>query len=275
MLNTEKQELLDNTSFAKAKKNQRAIKAYKRSKRRYFALSIFLSISIIALVYFVSSISNIKTIEVKGNVYLKDEDIVSLTGLDTKHKYLFVIPSVIEKKINSDPLIKASSVELKDDNTVEITIVEKKIIGYSYEQLDNVLILEDDSRIMLSRDNLYLIGKVPLILGFSKEDIIILEKNMASLDYKMINEISEMHYYKELKYQYVEIIMRDGSYVFTSPYGLGILNKYYDIKSSYGTNENSCFYFEDISGNAYVSNCPWDKPKLEENKQIDDKEIVE
>ena len=272
MLNQEKQEILDSTTFIKAKKNERAVKAYKRSKRRYFALSIFLSISIIGIIYFLNSNSNIKRIEVEGNLYLNDEDIISISKLDLKDKYLLTFPKTIEKKLNADSLIKASKVELIDDNTVLITVVEKKIIGYSYEQLDNVLILEDDSRVMLNRDNLYLIGKVPLILGFSKEELVILEKNMASLDYDMINEISEMHYYPDLKYQYVEIIMRDGSYVFTSPFGLNILKKYYDIKSSYGSNENSCFYFEDISGNAYVSSCPWVKI---ENKKPDEKITTE
>ena len=138
-------------------------------------------------------------------------------------------------------------------------------------------ILEDGNRIEMTNDNIHIISNVPLISGFNDEELSLIAKNFADCDYLIINEISEIHKYPELKYQDVELVMRDGNYIFTSVYGLNILNHYYDIESSYMSVENSCYYFEDISGNAYTSACPW-VPKVEEVKpdaQTDQAQIEE
>ena len=140
-----------------------------------------------------------------------------------------------------------------------------------YENGSYVLVLETDERIPLNGDNLYLITKVPFLEGCTIEDVILIEKNMADCDYRIINEISEIHFYPQLKYQNLELIMRDGNYIFTSPYGLKILNHYFDMRSSHSSAEEGCYYFEDISGNAYTSACPWE----ESEETIQEEEIEE
>ena len=121
---------------------------------------------------------------------------------------------------------------------------------------------------------MYLITMAPIIEGFQKDDLILLEKNLAKCEPQIINEISEIHFFPEIKYQNVELIMRDGNYIFSSAYGLEILAHYHDIVSSYVQDAKSCYYFEDISGNAYTSACPWQKQE-EENKKQDAKDETE
>lgn len=256
MLEEDKKKL-DEIAFMSDRRKAKAIIKYKKSKKRYFILSIVLSIAVIIACYFLSNVSNVKKIIVEGNIYLKDEDIINVSMVNESSEFLLAFKSNVAKNVLSSPFINECLVEKLDGNVIKIIVQEKTIIGYGYENDENVLFLNDDSKVSVDKNNLYLIEKVPLIKGFSQEDLLLLEKNMSELDYKMINEISEIHYYPSLKYQYVEILMRDGNYVFTSPYGLNILDKYYDMLSSYGVNSNSCFYFEDISGNAYVSSCPW------------------
>ena len=267
----EKQKILDKNSFLNNRKNARILTKYEKSKRNYLILSIFLCLIIIALIYLLSSKSNIYQISIDGNVYLKDEDIRQLSGLSTNSKYLFTMPNNIQAKIKENALIDECTVEMLDNNLVKISVKEKKIIGYTYEDNNNVLILADDSRIVLDKSNIYLINKVPLIEGFNKDKLILIEKNFEELDYRMINEISEIHYYPSLKFQDHELIMRDGNYVFTSVYGLNLLNKYHNMASSFISNQNNCYYIEDISGNAYTSACPWE-PKAEENIEDVNKE---
>ena len=249
--------------FINKRKQDKMDSQKRKSIFKRVLLIIFICLVLGVVAYFISDISNVKTIEVKGNIYIKDEDIIELSEISNDSKYLLSIPSTIENKIVSHSLIKYCEVEKLEDCLIRINVVEKKIIGYAYENNENVLILDDDSRMPLDKSNLYLIEKVPLIEGFSKEDIVLIIKELDDVDYKMINEISEIHFFPALKYQNVEMIMRDGNYVFTSAYGLNLLNKYYDIDSSVSTQRNNCYYFEDISGNAYMSACPWEKVEEE------------
>lgn len=259
----EKEKTFEEIPFVKKRKDDKLIIKYQKDKKRYFVISIFLSVVIIALFYFLFPVSNIKNIEVNNNVYLDKEEIIELSKLTSESKYLLTIPSKIENRIKNNDIIFDCVVSLLDDNVVSIDIFEKKALGYYYDGSKYVLLLSDDTKIDLNADNMYFIEKVPLIVGFSDEYLLKIEDGMSVLDNKMINEISEIHYYPELKYQYVEIIMVDGCYVFTSPESFGILNKYYDMKSLYGNVTDSCFYFEDISGNAYISSCPWVPDKAE------------
>ena len=225
---------------------------------------------IIACIYLVLDVSNVSSISVNGNIYLKDEDVISLSELDTNKKYIFVNASNIENKIKTNELIDLCKVEKLDDRSIVINVSEKKAIGYGQLEGNNVLFLADGSTIALTKNNLYLIGRVPLIEGFTNNNLILIEKNLSNVDEKIINEISEIHYYPSLKFQDHEIIMRDGNYIFTSVYGLDILNKYHSMASIFSGDEKRCYYIEDISGNAYTSSCPWEttqEDNVESTKQ--------
>lgn len=271
MLDEQEKKMIDNIPFVHERKQQKDNYLFNKIKRRYFILSIFLSLAVIAAVYLLSNRSNVFSISVNGNYYLSDDDIISTSELSTSSKYLFVFPSIVEKRILSNPLVEECEVSLLDNNLVSIDIREKKIVGYIFEDSNYQILTIDNDKIELTTDNAYLINKIPLIEGFIEDDLILIEKQMENLDSDLINEVSEIHYYAPLKYQYVEVIMRDGNYIFTSPYGLDILNKYYDMESSYGMSKDSCFYFEDISGNAYVSNCPWEK----EVEEVKPEQVIE
>lgn len=271
MLDEQEKKMIDNIPFVHERKQQKDNYQFNKIKRRYFILSIFLSLAIIAAIYLLSNRSNVFSISVNGNYYLSDDDAISTSELSTSSKYLFVFPSIVEKRILSNPLVEECEVSLLDNNLVSIDIREKKIVGYIFEDSNYQILTIDNDKIELTTDNAYLINKIPLIEGFIEDDLILIEKQMENLDSDLINEVSEIHYYAPLKYQYVEVIMRDGNYIFTSPYGLDILNKYYDMESSYGMSKDSCFYFEDISGNAYVSNCPWEK----EVEEVKPEQVIE
>ena len=267
---SDKQKILNDNSFLNERKNARYINKYDKTKRNLLFLATLISLIIIGTIYLLLDISNIYRISVVGNIYLKDEDIVELSGLTTSNKFLFVNSSSIENKIKTNKMVDTCKVEKIENRLIRITVQEKKAIGYSYEDSQNVLILSDDSRVNIDKNNLYLIEKVPLIEGFDKDKLVLLEKNLVDVDYKMINEISELHYFPSLKFQDYEIIMRDGNYIFTSVYGMSLINRYYDVANSYEGRENNCYYIEDISGNVYMSACPWEK--VEESSSTTEKE---
>ncbi len=245
------------------RRNRKDKTAYEKARNYYFFLSVFLCLVVICLVYFFSDLSNVYRIVVDGNVYLKDEDVIEASGLSDRSKYLLVLPMCVEKRIEQNSLIENAEVKLMEGRLVKISVSEKKVIGYAPENGLNVLILADGERIGISKDNMYLIASGPIIEGFTEDELSMLAKQLGKCRQKIIREISEIHNYPALKYQNVELIMRDGNYVFTSVYGLGILDHYFDFESSFISSERHCYYFEDISGNAYISACPWEEPQEE------------
>lgn len=269
MLN-DKQKLLKDFSIIKERRKEKIESHDERNKLKIFFLGVFICLLIISITYLLSSDSNIYRISCNGNIYLHDEEIIKLSGLSLNDKYVFVNTKDAENNILKSPLIKECKIEKADDRLISINVVEKKIVGYCFEDNENLLILSDDSRIPLNKENLYLIEKVPFIEGFSKDKIVLIEKNIDELDVDMINEISEIHYYPQLKFQDHEVIMRDGNYIFTSVYGFKLINKYYDVVSSYRSDKKECYYIEDISGNVYLSACPWIPKEEVKNDKTDD-----
>lgn len=253
----EKQEILEKNMFLNDRKIAKENDKLKKVKRKYLILSVFLCIVIISAIYLASSISNVKGIIVEGNVYLTSENIIEDSNLKLENKFVFVSTNGVANNLLKNPLIEKCEVVKQEDQTIKIVVKEKKIIGYAFEEGNNVLILSDNSRVNIDKNNLYLIGFAPLIEGFSSDQIILIEKNLVDVDYRMINEISEIHYYRDQKFLDHEVIMRDGNYVFTSVYGLNLLNSYYSMVTSSESDKKNCYYIEDISGNAYMSACPW------------------
>ena len=271
MLN-EKKNLLDRNALFHIRKNRKITDRNQKIRNVCFVLSVVVSLAIIGVFYFCSDASKIYRITVEGNHYLSEEDIIRESGLSTEDRFLTVLPFSIEKKLKENPLIGECRVSKLDRRLIQIRVEEKKAIAYMYENGSYVLVLESDERIPLNGDNLYLITKVPFLEGCTIDDVILIEKNLKDCDYRIINEISEIHYFPQLKYQNLELIMRDGNYIFTSPYGLNILNHYFDMRSSHPSYEQGCYYFEDISGNAYTSACPWEE---EVETEVPEEEIDE
>ena len=271
----EKEKLLKKNSLFSLRKKRKKATAYEKAKVLCCTVAVFLSLTIIGLIYFISDVSNIYHIDVRGNYYLSDKDILTLSGLDRDSKYLFTIPFVIEKRIKENNIIEECKVSLLDNRLVRIEVQEKKIIGYALENGLYVLVLNNGERSGLNNDNLYLISKVPLIEGFDDEELRQIEKRLGECDREVIDQISEIHKYPQLKYQNLELVMVDGNYIFTSIYGLNILEKYYDIESSYVSDRKQCYYFEDISGNAYTSACPWEEVEEAVEEQAEETEEEE
>ena len=182
-----------------------------------------------------------------------------MSGLSDRHKYLLTVPFIVENRIKENNIIEDCHVNLLDNRLVKIEVKEKKIVGYALENGLYVLVMNDGERSGLNSSNLYLISKVPLIEGFDEQEMKQLQKHLGECDREVIDQISEIHSFPQLKYQNLELVMADGNFIFTSVYGLNILEKYYDIESSFVSDRKQCYYFEDISGNAYTSACPWEE----------------
>ena len=257
MLDNGRQEVLANNYFLNKVKDGRKKIKFDRDGMAVFVIAFIISLAIIVGLYIISPYSKTFKVTVEGNHYLKEEDIVNKANL-SKY-FLLTNPKEKEAELLSDPLIEEATISMHNGNIVSIEIKEVKQIGYILEDGESKLLLINDDRVTLNKDNLYLIDKVPLIEGYTKEELTKIEKGFENVDYKVINEISEIHKYP-ISYdnEQMEVIMRDGNYCFLSSAAIKLLENYYLITSAIDSSKgNVCAYFDEITNAAYTSTCPW------------------
>lgn len=273
MLDNGRQEVLANNYFLNKVKDGRKKIKFDRDGMAVFVIAIIISLAIIVGLYIISPYSKTFKVTVEGNHYLKEEDIVNKANL-SKY-FLLTNPKEKEAELLSDPLIEEATISMHNGNIVSIEIKEVKQIGYILEDGESKLLLINDDRVTLNKDNLYLIDKVPLIEGYTKEELTKIEKGFENVDYKVINEISEIHKYP-ISYdnEQMEVIMRDGNYCFMSSTGLHLLENYYSISSAIDSSKGyACAYFDDLTNSAYISTCPWQIEEVQE--ELSEEEISE
>ena len=270
MLNNERKNILANNYFLNKVKDGRKKIKFDKDGTVVFIFSFIFSIAIIIALYAISPYSKTNEIIVTGNHYLKSDDIIAKTNL-SKY-FLLTSPKAKQKELEYDVLIESAKITMLNNNVVTIEVSEVKQIGYIYEDDESKLLLINDERVTLTKDNMYLISKVPLIAGYSKEELTRIEKGFENVDYKVINEISEIHKYP-VSYDDIqmEVIMRDGNYCFMSATGLHLLDNYYSIASAIDSSKGyACAYFDDLTNSAYISTCPW-----QQVEEVIDEEIIE
>ena len=84
--------LLHKNALFNLRKLKKEESRFVRMKRICFLIGVILSLIIITTIYFISSHSNIYRITIKGNNYLKDEDIIKLSELSFDDKYILTFP---------------------------------------------------------------------------------------------------------------------------------------------------------------------------------------
>lgn len=279
MLEEKKDDILGQNYVLNKRKNVRVKTHFLATKNRYFLVGILISIIIVIALYLILPTSNVFKVIVKGNRYLEDSYYEKLAKISDSDKYLLVVSPLVEREIKKDPIVEEVKVKHIEHGLIEIDVKEKMIIGYTYDDIPN-LVLEDGSKVALTNEYLHMISKVPLIEGYNDEEIKIISMGFDKLDPNMINEISEIHKYPfSYDDKMLEIIMRDGNYVYLSYYSLMMLNDYYSIASGIKSdNTNVCIFLDDVTNSGYVSDCPYwnsEKPKEDNQEEVQNNESEE
>ena len=261
-----RREILDNNDYLNKRKYLQKKSKFKKHKTILFVLAFIFSLAIIAVLYIISPYSKVFHITVKGNLYLKDEDIIKKANLS--EYYLLTMPKMHSEELKKDPMIEECEIKMLKGNIISIEVKEVKAIGYINEGNEPKLLLINDERILLDETNMYLINVVPLIEGYNQEELLTLEKGFRDLDYGLINEISEIHKYP-MSYDsmYMMVIMHDGNDCFMSYNDLWLLKNYYQVLSLTDTSLGyTCFYFDELAGFGYAGACPW---QIDNSKETD------
>ena len=227
-------------------------------KNRLFILGIVFGILITAVLYLMLPSSEVFKVVVKGNEYLKDDYYINLSKIKDGDKFLLVNLNKVKNQISSSSIVDSVTVKRNNYNLIEINVKEKEIIGYTYE-VEPKILLSDGSTINLENDYLNVIASVPLIEGYDEEGLKLIAIGFKKLDQKMIDEISEIHRYPfSYDENMLEVIMRDGNYLYLSYYSLSMLNEYYTIASGITvTEDKACIFLDEMTNSGYTSECPY------------------
>lgn len=259
MLKEEKERIIsDNYALNKRKDAQRR-SAFLASKHRTFLVACLVGFLLLTFLYFWLPISKVFKTTVVGNRYLKAEDIQLISELDENSRYLINFSFVIERRLMSSPYIEDVKVSHLDGNIISIEVKEKKQVGYLKDERGVVILFADGSDTVVTNDKLYLLTNIPYVDGFDSEEALgYYIKGMKDIDVTMIDQFSEIYRYPfSYDENMLEIVMRDGNYVFVSWTGIGLLEDYYLIVPSL-EEKNSCLYIDDVTSSGYSSACPWE-----------------
>ena len=240
---------------------------YNKNKLKIFTLGIVSSLFFIVCIYFLLPISNIKGYSINGNYFIDENYILKKAGISENSKYLLIFNSLIENKINEIELVEDVIIEITNDKIVNITISEKLVVGYRFDEKFPQIVVADGSLIEIQDYYTNIISKVPLIVDF-KDDIVRFAQSFVNVEQNMIESISEIQ-----RYEYtfdpngIQCFMKDGNRLFMSYYSADLLNKYNGISSANKT-ENACIYIDEYSKNAYTSLCPEQQAALD--KELED-----
>ena len=165
----------------------------KANRRLVFYLSIFF-ILISVIVYIQSPLSDVKTINIKGNSIVSDEEITELAQLNDSPNIWAISKKNMEQKITDSPMVESANIKKKLPRTVQINIDEYDMVGYVKENDYFLPVLENGEKLSEIKSKT-MSGKAPLILDFTEE--IYLEKiseELNELPDNIRKLISEIHW---------------------------------------------------------------------------------
>lgn len=255
-----------------AKHNKRRDdKLFLKDQLRLTVFSILVSGLLIAFVYFLLPVSKVNAVSVSGNLYLPDDYVKELSEITLNSRYYLVIPTIVESRIENDPMIEDCTVTLSEDHSIVLTVTEKKVIGYQYDE-EALVILSDGTTAELKSEYLEIIAKVPLITGFTDDgEIASLAEAMSEVDQSVIEQMSEIDEYA-LSYDSdsIRILMRNGSY-FIGNYGNISLVNSFDSVYEQLTDKTLCLFAADTNiyttdddkNVVYSAVCPWNDTETE------------
>lgn len=207
----------------------------KKKKLNFKRLIVFLLL-IYLIIAGVLKILNepIRNIIITGNYFVSDNDIINAAGIKNYPAIAKLNISKIKKQILENPLI--SEVEIKRNLRFQLKIKVKELKVICLDRPNDVILLEDGSKIEKSPDFL----GIPTLINYTKEDVLKeFLKGMGALDYGTISGISEIEYApsKSANENIVDdtrflLKMNDGNSVYINIYKLNNLKYYQKIYAS-------------------------------------------
>ncbi|HLR69862.1 MAG TPA: FtsQ-type POTRA domain-containing protein [Pseudogracilibacillus sp.] len=181
----------------------------KANRRLLFYLSIFFLL-ISAIVYVQSPLSHIKVIEVSGNNYMKEKEVIKLSGLTTDTNIWVYNKKSITDSIKEHPMIEDIEIKRKLPQTVHIKVKEQNVVGYIQNDLAFQPVLENG--MIVTTGDITNKGDGPLLNNFDDEQYLQrIATELSKIPDDIFNLISEVTWQPTEKNKYrIVLYMNDG-----------------------------------------------------------------
>ncbi|MGN1401757.1 MAG: cell division protein FtsQ/DivIB [Bacillus sp. (in: firmicutes)] len=187
-------------------------KRKKKANRRAIILLAVFFILLIFVLYFLSPLSNISTVEVKGNDYLTKDAIIEASRLSEDVSIWKVDKEAISDRLKKSPYIKDVEISIVFPNSVRIKVDEYRKIAYLVTGSDYYPVLSNAKLIDPHEEGAANLS-APLLYGFKEGDKA-LESIIGSLEKlpeEIVNAISEInHDPTDTDSYHVMLYMNDG-----------------------------------------------------------------
>lgn len=199
------------------------VKKCRKIKLLPFFILLLIVVVILSGVYLLTTIP-IKNIYIKGNHYIRDQEIIEYAKIENYPSFLKTTSTTIRKNILKNPYIKKVTVKKKLFAKVIIQLEEKKVL-YRNEETGNI-ILEDKTELV---DNYQF--QVPILLNYipdTKYDSFI--SGMKKVEESIQGMISEIKYDpNEQDEDRFLLHMNDGNDVYLTLTKFKQINYYEDV----------------------------------------------
>jgi cell division protein FtsQ len=202
----------------------------KANRRLTFLLSLFLLL-ILAVVYFQSSLSQVKDIVITGNHLVSNDTVLNKITIEKGASVWSIDRSQTKQELEKIPEISSAEVKLKLPNTIKIVVEEFAKAAYLINETNFYPILENGD-LLESRDLNTLPTDAPILIGFQEDQVL---KDMVS-------ELENIP--SEIKNSISEIVLEPKK---TDPYHVSLfMNDGYEVSASIRTFSEKMVHYPSI-----------------------------
>lgn len=173
------------------------LKEYKDQvrRRKLFGLLAVFGLLIVIVIFLISPLSRVQSIEVVNNNRLTTAQVLALTEIEKDVSIFGIHSTIIEKKLIKSRLIEQAELKRSGINTYRLTIKEMQPVAYMPKDKGYIPLLSSG---LLDENNLsnYPIGNEPLIIGFDNNKQVLdeLAEQLTKTPAELRNTMSEIIY---------------------------------------------------------------------------------
>lgn len=179
-------------------KNQNQNQNQKKKNKKTVNSRLILYISVLFLlvlflIYFRSPLSNIKKVNVVGNHYMTDEQVMQEAGITYEMSYFRAAAHKAEEKLERRKEIKQVDVQKRFPNQIDIHIEEYVTIGYINKDGKLQPLLENGKTLSVLPNGKLPVA-APIFAPFEEKKMEALIEELEKLTPTILRSISEIHY---------------------------------------------------------------------------------
>ncbi len=142
---------------------------------RYKGIKIILLLTTIIVIICMSPLFNVTTIYIKNNNNVKQDEIYTLTELNSYRGNIFLYPiRKYKNQLLSNPYIKDATITKAYPDTIIVTVKERNVIAYVMYAENTYLFINEEGIVLESKQNIT--KTLPIITGINFDKFSIGEK---------------------------------------------------------------------------------------------------